>query len=356
MKKLILTAALLPLLLACACGLIEAEDDRIAVATLAPSTGVQPVIIETSSLEPTPTSTPAPTPVPEPYEVGEGVYSIAWLSDTQHYSAQFPEIFLSMTEFLSLNCERMRLAYIVFTGDFVHNNEVEDEWKVADEAMRIIDRIPNGVLAGNHDMEPTTGGYEYYDKYFGRERYQDRPYYGGAYLDNHGHYDLINAGETEYIFVYMSHAPDKAAFNWVNETLQSFPDRVAILCLHDYYTSEGTYSDAGEEWFEKVVVPNDNVYMVLCGHRYGIYAREVKLDEGGRTVLEMMMNYQAAGDYGGSGYFRLMQVDEQNGCIKMLTYSPYLDDYNMFDEGFELDERYWMDVDAEEFTVAIPWS
>ena len=45
--------------------------------------------------EPLPAATPAPTPVPTPVPTPEPpeVYTIAWMSDTQHYSREFPRPF-----------------------------------------------------------------------------------------------------------------------------------------------------------------------------------------------------------------------------------------------------------------------
>lgn len=357
--RMLVTLAIFMLLFGCA----PRHDQQINVVSAQPTD--QTIVISEPAATPTdsptpPTATPIPTPTPAPYEASKGVYTIAWFSDTQHYSALFPNTFYVMTEFFRDNAEPMNLGYIVFTGDFVHNNDDEQQWIVADEAMRSIENIPNGVLAGNHDMEPSTGGYELYYKYFGEHRYDDKPYYIKSFEDNRGHYDLLTLGNTDYLFVYMSHSPSTAAIKWVKEVVDEYPQRVAILCLHDYFTSEGELSEDGQRWYDRVVSTCHNLYMVLCGHKYGIYCTPAYFDDNGdgtseRTVYQMMLNYQAAGDYGGNGYLRLMQVDEAAGTIKMVTYSPLTDDYNMFDDGLELDARYWMDSSAEDFTIDIPW-
>lgn len=356
MRKLFAPLILICLMLAgCTIG-----TDEVLIATSKPSLSPVPtstaLSISTVALTSTPTPDPTPTPTPAPaYMPAEGAYTIAWVTDTQHYSAKFPDTYFKMTEFLFEKQEEMNLKYIVFTGDFVHNSDEVEQWRVADEAMATIDGIPNGVLAGNHDMTSSKNPYDKYEHYFGAERYEKRSWFGGSYENNRGHYDLIDIGKTEYIFVYMSFEPNRAAYKWVNNVLSEHSDRIAILCLHDYLNSDGTRSKDGEKWFSDVVSANDNVNMVLCGHRYGVYCNVTEVGDG-RIVYEMMANYQAAGDFGGSGYLRLMQFDEARGEIKMITYSPSLDDYNMFDEGLILDERYYMDASAEEFTIAIPWS
>ncbi len=69
----------------------------------------------------------------------------------------------------------------------------------------------------------------------------------------------------------------------------------------------------------------------------------------------MMMNYQVASVDGGGGYFRIMQVNDAEGVIHMITYSPHRDDYNLLDNGETTDERYILDTSLEEFTAVIPW-
>ena len=318
--------------------------------------------------EPTavPTDEPAETPVPERYVVGEGIETVAWLSDTQHYANYqknqlFPEIYPAMTGFLRDKAEEMHLVYVVHTGDLVHVNNSEENWKVAREAMDLLNGIPTGVLAGNHDMEPTKGGYTNYWKYFGEKQYNQQACYGESFENNRGHYDLVTICGRDYIFVYMSHAANGKAIEFIVKSFQKYPDRVGILCLHDFITTEGTLSQAGKQMREMVLKKCPNVYMVLCGHRYGLYTLEDAFDDDRdgvkeRTVYEIMMNYQAAGKEGGGGYLRLMQFDEENHEIHCVNYSPYLNDYDWLDDPSHREKRYEMDQTSESFTLKMPWN
>ena len=87
------------------------------MATDAPAT-VAPTDAPTDT--PVPTDTPEPTQPPKPYVAEDGVYTIAWISDPQHYSAKFPELYDSMTLFLRDHREELQLAYIMHTGDLEH--------------------------------------------------------------------------------------------------------------------------------------------------------------------------------------------------------------------------------------------
>ena len=335
-----------------------------------------PMVTEAPTAEPTPEPTEEPTAEPtiepaetsgpqERYMVEEGVETVAWLSDTQHYAnfkaKNLPDIYPVMTGFLRDKAAEMNLVYVVHTGDLVHVNNSEENWKVAREAMDLLEGIPTGVLAGNHDMDPSKGGYANYGKYFGEKQYRKQDCYGESFENNRGHYDLVTICGRNYIFVYMSHDPDKKAIQFIVKSFQKHQDRVGILCLHDFITTEGTLSKSGKQIRDQVVAKCPNVYMVLCGHRYGLYTLVDSFDDDRdgvkeRTVYEIMMNYQAAGKEGGGGYLRLMQFDEESHEIRCVNYSPYLDDYDWLDDPSHKEKRYEMDEKSESFVLKMPWA
>lgn len=289
-----------------------------------------------------------------------GEYTLAWISDPQHYSAKFPETYYAMTEFLAENRERINIKYIIHTGDLVNNKDIDEEWQRAIKAQEAISGIPNGVLAGNHDVGNSDEDYSVFSKHFGADRYSSSTWYGGTYKDNRGHYDLIDVGDTAYIFVYMGYAPDDDCIKWLNKVFALYPDRIGVLCLHDYFKTDGELSETGEVIYKKVVKKNPNLYMVLCGHRYRIDSRDSSFDDDGdgtpdRVVHEVICNYQTAGAEGGDGYMRFMKVDEKNGVIRMYSYSPTKDDYTYFDTEEHRAETYSSDPLKEEYTISIPW-
>ncbi len=359
---------------------VAPESVRIEIAAISPAPSPAPqdtpwpypsdenIFVPNASIPPTPTPDEDPTspPAVERYAVSEGVETVAWMSDTQHYAnyqtnGLSPDIYPAMTRFLRDKAEAMNLVYVVHTGDLVHVSDNEENWKIARAAQDLLSDIPNGVLAGNHDMDPAKGGYANYWKYFGQDRYDHQECYGESFENNRGHYDLVTVCGRNYIFVYMSHGPDKKAIQFMVQSFQKYPDRVGILCLHDFITTEGTLSEAGEQLREQVVAKCPNVYMVLCGHRYGLYSLEDAFDDDGdgvkeRKVYEIMMNYQAAGKEGGGGYLRLMQFDEEAHEIRCVNYSPYLKDYDWLDDPAHKEKRYEMDEKSESFTIKMPWA
>lgn len=69
----------------------------------------------------------------------------------------------------------------------------------------------------------------------------------------------------------------------------------------------------------------------------------------------MICNYQAAGQTGGDGYLRLMQVDEAAGVIHILSYSPLRDDFVYYDTPEHREENHSFDPAGEQGDVPIPW-
>ena len=100
--------------------------------------------------------------------------------------------------------------------------------------------------------------------------------------------------------------------------------------------------------------------MVLCGHKYGAYLFPESFDDNGdgaedRTVYQMLFNYQASLKDGGGGYLRLIQINEADGTMHVMTYSPVFDDFNRFDDPNNRESYYPFDENNEEFTCRLPW-
>lgn len=262
-------------------------------------------------------------------------YTIAWISDTQHYSSGSPDTFLTMTRYLKENLEELNLAYVVHTGDIVSDGTSTRQWENAKRAMDELKAIPHGVLAGNHDVGSKIN-YSNFCKYFGAEQFDSEPYYGGSMLDNRNHYDLLTLGSTEYVFVYLGYQPGEESIAWANSVFSGFPERIGVLCVHDYINTDSSLRGMGKMLREQVVKPNSNVYMVLCGHRYTEDCLIEQFDDDGdggadRTVYQCIANYQNL-DNGGNGYIRFIRIDEAKETMQFYTYSPQLGKYRAIPE------------------------
>ena len=117
-------------------------------------------------------------------------YTFVWMSDTQYYAESYPHIFDRQTQWIAEMKEELKIKYVFHTGDLVDEADQEYQWDHADQFMSVLDEneIPYGVLAGNHDVGGVNNDYTAYYKYFGADRFENKPYYGESYLNNRGHY------------------------------------------------------------------------------------------------------------------------------------------------------------------------
>ncbi len=186
--------------------------------------------------------------------------------------------------------------------------------------------MPYGVVEGNHDR-----GSDLYEKYFGADRFSESPVYGESHEDNRQHYDLVDVGGKQVMMLYLTWDMTEEDVAWAKKKLAEHPEVPAIVSVHAYLNTDGSYGEQGEEIFNRIVKPHDNVKAVLGGHYHGV-AHNVKDLGGGRQVTEILADYQSA-DEGGLGYMRLLQFDTDADKMIVDTYSPSQDDSNYFDSG-----------------------
>ena len=272
-------------------------------------------------------------------------YAFAWLTDTQFNVESDPRIFKEQLDWIVDHADENKIKYVFHTGDIVNRTFEEKQWELADDYMKILEEndMPYGVLAGNHDVGQgyiLDFDYSYFYKYFGEDRFKDQPYYGGSYKNNRGHYDLISENGNDYIMVHMGWGDGDPNENWLeediewmNDVLEAYPNRIAILSFHKYIHTQGMREPANaDQIFEEVVVPNENVAMVLGGHYTESQMVVDEIDDNGdgtpdRKVYQILSNYQGTSE-GGAGYMKLLEFDVANNKVHLKTYSPYRDDYD----------------------------
>ncbi len=293
-----------------------------------------------------------------PNIVYNGSDTILWNSDTQFY-ARFEDLndtYYKINEYAVEQYNAGKIGYCLHTGDLMDQVYISDEvthteYGVADKAQAILDDagVPNGVVSGNHDINHDLADYQYYWQYFGEDRYKDFDWYGGSLNNNMHHYDLVSIGAHDFVFLYIGtykeNDPDLIA--WANSVCEMYPNRNVILCTHEYLLASGEYSgNRAEVIWNEIVVPNENVVMVLCGHNEGVCDQLKQVGNTDRYVLEILADYQFC-ELGvgpqhvlngitcdGEGFVRLMTFNDAGQLISS-TYSPTAeahgkDPYNFF--------------------------
>ncbi|WP_101842186.1 metallophosphoesterase [Halobacillus sp. Marseille-P3879] len=279
-------------------------------------------------------------------------YTFVWMTDTQYYSKHHPHIYKSMTNWIASNKEKLSIPYVIHTGDIVNNWDNEEQWKHAVDSMNVLQnaKLPYGVLAGNHDIDLKNKDYAPFSKHFGQAQFENQSYYGDSYKDNRGHYDLLSINGNKFIMVYMSWGISQEEIDWVNDVLEKHPDHIAFINLHQYLLPTGKRSRLGEDLYEQIIKPNENVVATLSGHYYGASKKVDQIDDNGdgtpdRKVYQLFANYQGISE-GGKGYMRLLHVNQEENKIDVKTYSPYLNDYNYYDPKNR--------PGKDEFTIEVP--
>ena len=321
-------------------------------------------------------------------------FAVAWLTDTQYLSQgatgppttapPYANTFAAMTKWVKDNVAARKIVYSAHTGDVINNWQVtsEDEprarreFDFASKMMAVLDAggVPNGIAPGNHDNKTGTDN-TLFNEYFGPARYDaaediaptgedGEGYYGAPWQpgDNQNHFDLVEVAGQKLILLYLGYFAQPEELAWANEVLAEYRDRSAVVLTHSYLrpsmTADGRGGeltlDDGVDIYEQVVVPNENVFLVLSGHTHGV-GLNIKRDVGvkGHVVVEMLANHQFFELPNGQrrvGHLRLLQFD-LDGRVSVNTYSPILNDHNAVEFDTQPGRQYV--ESADEFVIPV---
>lgn len=269
---------------------------------------------------PTPTPTPTPTPAPTPF-------SLLWFSDTQVYAYKYPKVFNSMAAFAVNHREELNALCVVHTGDIVDNRRLERHWKNAAHAIGLMkDKIPFYCVAGNHDVGADKPDYGYYFDYDLNElREEENLYEGGVCW-----YMPFEAGGTKFLLMGLGWQKTMDWLTWAQEVLEDHQEEVVILLVHNFLDDDGSLTSNGRKVERNIVRLYKNVRLVLCGHNDGSARKDLCYDDG-RRVYALMYNFQDDKKKG-LGYLRILTFDPVSRNIDVTTYSPYLNDYNYYED------------------------
>ncbi|QNG36597.1 hypothetical protein F1C76_08335 [Geodermatophilaceae bacterium NBWT11] len=264
-------------------------------------------------------------------------FTLGWESDTQYYNASYPQRQTDIHDYFLDRRDELNLQYVFHTGDVVDDAGDPAQWANADPAYRALDEagLPYGVLAGNHDVGQMDGDYTEFSRFFGEARFAGNPWYGESYQDNRGHYDLITAGGMDFLMLYMGWGPGQAEIDWMNEVLAQYPERTAVINLHEYMLTTGGLGPVPQQVYDEVVATNPNVAMVFSGHYHDAFTRVDEFDDDGdgaadRSVYQVLFDYQGLPE-GGQSFLRLLHFSTADQQVLARTFSPYLMQYDSED-------------------------
>jgi len=268
-------------------------------------------------------------------------FTIVVLPDTQKYvlNGAYPQIFTSQTQWIVDNAVSKNIVFMTHEGDVIDTWNSTTEWGYANDSISLLDGVvAYGLAVGNHDKyeNPADPMYDtvstYFNQTFPYTRYESEPWYGGHYPaapdpnGNSNNYQLFSAGGDDYIALHLEDYPTPAVVAWADGILKANPTRKAIITTHGYMDTGGSYTGkwGSTQYIRDLVVGNNNVYFVLCGHFTGEYAKTTTVN--GRLVHEMMADYQGRAN-GGDGWLRILRFEPDQDKVYVRTYSTWHDAY-----------------------------
>lgn len=261
---------------------------------------------------------------------------MVWLSDTQTMTYNFPEPLSAMGKWIAANIEERNIRCVIQTGDLVENGYNPAHWKRFDRCyLAFRELVPYFPIAGNHDIAINHRDYTaYLERPFMDAYPPENLFEGGKAI-----YTTLHEGGLKLLLIGAGWEAEEAAVDWMNEVIQSHNDYTAILLFHGYIKSNGGFTVIGKQMFDKVVVPNPNVRLVLCGHTSGYTGfRMDEIDDTGdgepdRTVHAMMYNYQDV-ESAHAGQLRILCFEPLARTLTVTTYSPYTNEYYQYHDSY----------------------
>ena len=186
------------------------------------------------------------------------------------------------------------------------------------------------------------GGLDNFRSVFGDggEFFAGKPWYVSSHKGGADSAQTFNAGGYTFLHIALEMAADDGVLAWAESVIKANPGLPTIISTHDYLDPQGErranpivdlkrvdpdHHNSAEEYWNKLISSNDQVFLVLCGHHHGQSWR-VDDNRSGHKVYQILADYQHRGqtalDAGqaldpyrktppgiGDGWYRLMRFD-----------------------------------------------
>jgi PKD repeat protein len=281
-------------------------------------------------------------------------FTVVALPDLQNYTYNNRQgTIRQQAEWVVGTRSELNTAMVVQLGDLVSEEENPTQWGHTSTGLKVLDdaRVPNTVVAGNHDFNTATGAFAEYDQYFPTSRYAGVSWtptsarYGG-YMGqnlfgpdpvdrkNMNNFALFSAGGRDFLVLNLEWEAPQYALDWSAKVLAAYPDRLAIVTTHSFVglnglrrtTPERTGGTSADKMWTDFVYQQCSVRLVLSGHFHNGDAGEASrsdLNRCGQPVQQILTDYQDRPN-GGDGWLRYYTFDPAANTMTARTYSPKL--------------------------------
>lgn len=281
----------------------------------------------------------------------EDDFAMAVLPSTLHYTTAAARngYFYDQTGWITDNREARNIVGVIHTGDVISRAAEDSQWNVATAAMAILeepgDGIPNGLpysmAIGNRDQNPlgTPGATAAFNRFFGKERFKNRDYYGGSIdgkNDNSWIHFKVRGLEVVVVSLEYDVAQKPAVLTWAKSVFARYPSALGIVNVHFSVQADGAFGAQGQKIYD-ALKGVANLQLMTSGHVSGERVRTDVFQ--GNTVHSILGDFHALDD-GGTGFMRLLQFSPASNTLRVQTYSPTLDQYQT-----DADSDFLLDVD-----------
>lgn len=275
-------------------------------------------------------------------------FTLIVLPDTQMYSAKFPYLFIEQTLWVRDNAEKLNCKFVIHEGDIVDRSRDLSQWRVAQQAMSVLDnKVPYCFSIGNHD-KPTDN----FNKNFPLERYENYKWFGGSFdQTNDNTYHTFDAAGMNFLILCLQYDPNKPQLvDWANKVVEEHPDYRVIVATHSYL-DRNKFTQEGQQLWDNVVKKHKNIFLVLCGHLS--VGRRTDTGDNGNTVYSLLADYQG-NSFGGDGLLRILKFIPNENKIEVRTYSTMRNRYfRQGDDKYSNEQANTFDLNYE-MTASIP--
>ncbi|MGM9551129.1 MAG: LamG-like jellyroll fold domain-containing protein, partial [Clostridia bacterium] len=288
-------------------------------------------------------------------------YNMVFVPDTQNATKFRGDVMDIAMDWLIENKDYANIETVVSLGDNVEDFWETPQWEQISKnyASLAESGIKTIVPAGNHDTDYGRN-YWYYNKYFGPGSDFDNlasdyiisysPSGSGAVAD-------ISAGSFPYKLVYidMYQLESGGDMAWLEQTLLKYSDCPIVIVMHDIQNCSDTAPNETKLSAKGAILWNnvkkyDNVFLMVGGHSHGYGVLELENDYGNK-VYSVLADYQFSYN-GGNALCKFAEFDENEGKIRISTFSPYAatlkdEERSFFDVNFMTGKGHYDEIDID---------
>jgi hypothetical protein len=308
-------------------------------------------------------------------------WSVILLPDPQNYVkyVRNQPIFELMLAWIEEQIDSLNIKMVLCTGDLVEQNDQlipgidgnlssEQQWAFTSQAFdRLNGKVPYITATGNHDYSIDEKGIRSsrFPDFFKENKnflnrkilvQNNRNEKGIATIENSA-YEIKSLNGKDYLFLTLEFAPRDTVLQWAKTIaeMEQYKDHRIILLTHAYLNNKDQRTSGEVKWFiympyfvnnevkkseriplpasnngeqiwEKLIYPTNNIELVLCGHISGEGYRKDN-NQAGKPVHQMLFDAQSMGGghrdgNGGDGWLRILEFYPDNKTVKVKTYSP----------------------------------